>query len=280
MTLGKVRITAFVSISAGLGYILAAGGTEFEMILPIIGIFILSSGSAALNQYQEYKYDKLMERTNKRPIPLDVISPKYGLLISFSAIIMGEAILLLSANTEAFLLGLLAVIWYNAIYTPLKRVSSLAVVPGALIGAIPPAIGWVAAGGDIMNPQVWALGLFFFIWQIPHFWLLLMIYDKDYEKAGFPTLTQIFSHVQLTRITYVWIIALVASCMLIPLFGLSQNILTDIFLFAAGFWLIWRTKNLLKQYQNKKTIRFAFMNVNFYVLAVAFLLSIDKMINL
>jgi protoheme IX farnesyltransferase len=159
----------------------------------------------------------------------------------------------------------------------LKKKTSLAVVPGALIGAIPPAIGWAAGGGELMNPQVWVLCLFFFIWQIPHFWLLLLIYEDDYRRAGFPALTDIFSRETMTRITYAWIAALVASCMLIPLFGLSDNSVSNIILFLAGCLLMWRTKNLLKLYNHKNIIRFAFMNVNLYVLAVAVVLTAQKL---
>lgn len=276
--LGKVRITVFVAISSALGFILANGNPNFEMLWMIIGIFILSSGSSALNQYQEHKFDKLMVRTMNRPIPSGIILPKTGMLLSVAMIIAGEAILLVSGGFMAFFLGIFAIVWYNAIYTPLKRLSALAVVPGALIGAIPPVIGWVSGGGSLENPQIWAMALFFFIWQIPHFWLLLLIYDGDYKKGGFPTLTNILSHKQLTRITYVWIVALAASCMLIPLFGLSNNHITDVLLVIAGFWLVYRTRTLIKQYENKTQVRFAFMNINFYVLAVAALLTIDKLI--
>ena len=280
LVLGKVRITAFVSISAALGYLLANGTADWSMLLPVLGVFILSGGSSALNQYQEHIYDGMMHRTMFRPIPTGSITPAAGLLISIILILCGEFMLLAFGSMEAFMLGWFAVLWYNGLYTPLKRFTALAVVPGALIGAIPPAIGWVSGGGSLLNPQIWVLGLFFFIWQIPHFWLLVLIYDKDYERAGYPTLTQIFTHKQLTRVTFVWIVALAVSCMLIPLFGLSNSLITDVLLVVAGFWLIIRTSSLLNQYQNKNQIRFAFMNINFYVLAVALLLSADKLFKL
>lgn len=280
LELGKVRITAFVALTTGLGYILANGTADLFMIIPIVGVFILSAGSSALNQVQEHRFDGIMDRTKNRPIPKGRITFRQGWSISVLMILTGLLILALGVNISAFLFGVLALFWYNILYTPLKRVSALAVVPGAVIGAIPPIIGWVSGNGDILNPQIWALALFFFIWQIPHFWLLVLIFDKDYQKAGYPTLTQLFSDIQLRRVTYTWIVALVASCMLIPLFGLSQNLITDILLFIAGCWLIWRTKNLLSHLDNRnKIIRFAFLNINFYVLAVAFLLTVEKILN-
>lgn len=277
LALGKVRITSFVALTTGLGYILANGSADLFILIPIIGVFILSAGSSALNQVQEHRYDAIMDRTKNRPIPKGIISFRQGVAVSILMIVTGLLILALGVNINAFLFGILALFWYNLFYTPLKRVSALAVVPGAVIGAIPPIIGWVSGNGEILNPQIWALALFFFIWQIPHFWLLVLIFDKDYQKAGYPTLTQKFSGIQLSRVTYTWIVALVASCMLIPLFGLSQNIITDILLFIAGCWLIWRTKNLLNHLDNRnKNIRFAFLNINVYVLAVAFLLTVEK----
>ncbi|MDQ1265068.1 MAG: heme o synthase [Bacteroidota bacterium] len=185
----------------------------------------------------------------------------------------------MTGNYLVIFLGAFAIFWYNIVYTPLKMKSALAIIPGALVGSIPPFIGWTAGGGDIMNPPVWALALFFFIWQIPHFWLLLMVYEDDYKKAGFPVLTEIFSIQQLKRITFIWIAALAATCMMFPLFHIgSNNLLTDILLFAAGIWLIWRTKSLISYYFKTKPIRLVFVDINMYVLAVAMLLFIDKLI--
>jgi protoheme IX farnesyltransferase len=275
--LGKIRITSFVAVSTALGYVLASGNLDVELILPIIGVFLLASGSSAFNQFQEYVPDSLMKRTMNRPIPSSKLKPIQGFIIALIMSLTGAVLLLISGNLLLLFMGIFTLIWYNLVYTPLKKKSSLAVVPGALIGAIPPAIGWVAGGGELTNPQVWVLSLFFFIWQIPHFWLLLLIYEDDYRRAGFPALTDLFSRETMTRITYAWIAALVSSCMLIPLFGLSDNIVSNIVLFIAGCLLLWRTKNLLKLYNQKNIIRFAFMNVNLYVLAVAVVLSAEKL---
>ncbi|MCX7735145.1 MAG: protoheme IX farnesyltransferase [Candidatus Kapabacteria bacterium] len=281
---GKVRITAFVAISSALGYILPYGQVDLGLLFNMIGVFVLSFGSAALNQWQEVYPDSLMNRTKKRPLPTNLISRKSGLLISLLTISLGLLILILNFGLIPFLLGVLAIIWYNFIYTPMKMKTALAVFPGALIGAIPPAIGWTASGGLLTEPQLWALALFFFIWQIPHFWLLLMVYDDDYRRGGFPTLTNIFSKSQLVRITYVWIIGLVASCFLIPLFGGTKSLLTISLLIIAGIWLIIRTKSLLNLKFTSSTIiepkvfKMAFLRLNFFVLIVMMLLTVDKLI--
>lgn len=277
--LGKVKITFFVAFSSALGYILSGGNINFNFIFAVLGVFILSTGASAFNQWQEYKQDSLMNRTKSRPIPKKSITPKTGFIIALALSLAGLGILSFTGNYYCFLLGLFAIFWYNLVYTPLKMKTSFAIIPGALVGSIPPVIGWIAGGGSLFDPQNLVLALFFFIWQMPHFWLLLMVYENEYKQAGFPVLTQIFNITQLRRLTYIWIVGLVVSCMLIPLFNTgSNNLLTGILLFTAGLILLWRTKNLLSIFYQNKSLKFAFIDINVYVLAVAILLSVDKLI--
>lgn len=279
MELGKVRITAFVAFSTSIGYIMAAGKIDSGLILPTLGIFLLAMASSSLNHFQESDIDGLMNRTKDRPIPSGRIKGINVLYVTFMLFILGSSILILSSNATALLLGWLAFVWYNLIYTPLKRKYAFAVFPGSVIGALPPMIGWVAAGGNPLASQILALALFFFIWQVPHFWLLILLYGKDYEDAGLPTLTQIFSNSQLSRITFVWIIGLSTSCFLIPLFGVSHSIITSIMLLSLGVWLIYSSSRILFTYFNSKaSYKRAFMQINFYVLGVVFTLSIDKLL--
>lgn len=154
----------------------------------------------------------------------------------------------------------------------------MAVVPGSVIGAIPPAIGWVAAGGSVMAPQVLALAMFFFIWQIPHFWLLLLIYGKDYAKAGFPTLTEKYNTAQITRMTFVWIAALSTSCLLIPFFGVSHSVVTTVLLLLLGAGLVLYSKKILNTLSGIKLYRKAFLYINLYVLAAISILTIDALL--
>ena len=175
-------------------------------------------------------------------------------------------------------LGWIAVLWYNAFYTPLKKKYAMAVVPGALIGAIPPMIGWVASGGSLLDFRIILIAFCFFIWQIPHFWLLVLIYNKDYEKAGFPTLTKIYTSLQISRITFVWIAALAVSCVAIPIMNNSTNPYTVALLMLLGVWLVWSSKDILSTYFEKIIFRKAFIRINIYVLIVLILISLDKLI--
>jgi protoheme IX farnesyltransferase len=275
--LGKFKITFFVAISSSVGYILYKESIDILMILPVLGIFLLASGSSGFNHLQERKYDLLMDRTKGRPIPSGEITETYAYSFAILFSLIGMSLLYFYGNLISAILGLTALIWYNLVYTPLKMKSALAVVPGSVIGALPPVIGWTSAGGEVTDPKILSFALFFFIWQIPHFWLLLLMYNKDYEKAGFPTLTKIFNNVQLSRITYVWISGLVASCLLLPLFGVVNNYIAILGLFISGIWLLWKSKSILSEYFERIAIRNAFMNINLFVLAVVFIISIEKL---
>jgi len=163
-------------------------------------------GSSALNEVQEHRYDALMPRTANRPIPRGDLSPALGALIAAVLALAGFLVLLLAHNLASALLGALALAWYNGFYTPLKRISAFAVVPGSLIGALPPAIGWTAAGGSAADPSVLALAFVFFIWQVPHFWLLVGLHAEGYEGAGYPTLVGLLGRPRLSRLTFTWLI--------------------------------------------------------------------------
>ena len=278
MELGKVRITFFVAISTSVGYLFNAKNIDLTMLFSAVGVFLLACGSSAINHYQERKTDALMERTKARPIPSGRITELYAVVVSLVLVILGLGIIYFSSNLTAVILGLVSLIWYNMIYTPLKKKYALAVVPGSVIGALPPMIGWVASGGYLFDPEVIALAFFFFIWQIPHFWLLLLIHGKDYEKAGFPTLTKIFSDTQLGRITFIWIASLSTSCFLIPFFNLSSSLYAVIIMLILGAWLLVKTRGILSDYLDKIIFRNAFMAINLYVLAIVFVISVDKLL--
>jgi protoheme IX farnesyltransferase len=245
--------------------------------MPTLGVFFLACGSSTFNNYQERATDALMTRTKSRPIPSGKLSAGEAVFFGSLLLLAGSAILFVSANLISMLLGWLAVFWYNIIYTPMKKKFALAVVPGSLIGALPPVIGWTAAGGELLDPAVLALAAFFFIWQIPHFWLLLMIHGKDYSQAGFPTLTDLFTTPQLSRITFIWIVALSISCLMLPFFNVTSSKVITIFLLLLGSWLVIKTSRILSDTVGKIGFRKAFIDINLYVLIVIVSLSIDKL---
>ena len=278
LELSKFRITSFVSLTTGFGFIAAAGVLSFSLIPVLIGVLLIACGSASLNHFQERKTDALMERTKFRPIPSGRINTINTLIFSSILIISGSIVLYLSGGIIASLIALSNLIWYNVVYTMLKRKSAFAIIPGSLVGAIPPAVGWVSGGGLLTDPQLFIICFFFFIWQIPHFWLLLLVFDEDYQKAGFPTLTQIFDKNQLIRITFMWIIATGVTAILIPLFGLVKQDLINVALFISGVWLTWNAFKLLSKTDNNLIFTFAFRSINLFVLTVVTLVSLDKLV--
>jgi len=278
LELSKFRITSFSTLTTIVGYILFKHRIDWQILIPTIGVLFLACGSAVLNQYQERDLDAQMARTKSRPIPSGRVSANLALLIALLFVLIGAIILLVGANLVAFGLGLLAVFWYNGVYTLLKQKTAFAVVPGALIGSIPPAIGWVAGGGNVFDSQILIFSFFFFIWQVPHFWLLLLIYGKDYEQAGFPSLSAIFSREQLQRITFIWIFATAITCLIIPLFGLVQYEVLNFILIGSAVWMVWTASKLLGVMGKKQSFGQVFRGINIYALIVIVLLTVDKLI--
>jgi protoheme IX farnesyltransferase len=278
LSLGKIRISLLVTFSTATGYLLAAQEVTLQMLVPAAAVFLLACGSCALNQFQERKIDAFMERTRNRPLPSGKLSPSSALFISLGLISAGSFTLLHGASLLAGILGLFAIFWYNGIYTYLKRKTAFAAIPGALIGAIPPALGWVSGGGSLLDPRIWAVVLFFFMWQVPHFWLLLLNFGEDYEKAGLPSLTRIFTPAQLSRMTFMWISATAVACMVTQLFGIAESLAIRGGLFIAAFWLVWKGSKLLKVHSQKFPFHFTFNTINSYALLVMFLLALDHLL--
>ncbi len=273
----KIRIAELVALSTATGFVLARGGVDWRIVPAVVGIFFMAAGSGALNQIQERHLDARMERTRHRPLPSGKLLPHHALAIALTLLTMGGVILFVFFGWLAAALGVLNALWYNGVYTPLKRITPFAVIPGALIGAVPPAIGWIAAGGAWWDKRLWALAFFFFIWQIPHFWLLLLNFGEDYERAGFPSLFRQFTKHQVARITFMWILATVFTTVFFPLYGFGARQLTYFILFIAALWLVWNSRQLLREALSPKIFWKAFMWINVYMIFVMAVLVVDRL---
>jgi len=272
----KFKITVLVSLTTGLGYILAANTLSFSLFYPVIGIFLLACSASALNHYQEKDTDALMHRTANRPIPSGRIQPVYVLYISVAIFLFGTLVLLLGTNLLTLSIGYLTFIWYNGVYTPLKKITAWAIIPGSLVGALPPIAGWSAAGGSLLDARILLVALYFFIWQIPHFWLLLMLYSNDYRRGGFPTLNTVFSDSQMKLVTFVWLVCTVFTAMLMPLFGIVSSTLSTVILLLLSFWMFYNALKFFRSESENKQIARSFVQINFYTLLLITLLSADK----
>lgn len=274
LDLTKVRITVAVTLSVAAGHLLFTRAFTWGLLLPVAGVFLLACGCAALNQVQDARVDRLMLRTARRPIPAGRIGADWALFIA--VLFMGAAFSVLSfieAHTLTILgLAALAVLWYNGVYALLKRFTAFAVVPGALVGALPPLIGWSAAGGLLFDRAILDVAFFFFIWQIPHFWLLLLLHGADYERAGLPSLTRVLSRAQVGRITCMWIVALALTGPLLAVTG-KVHLPWNVGILAASAWLFFKAFPFLRESFTASACLPAFVRVNAYALLVALFLS-------
>ncbi len=211
VVLFKLPVLIPVSFTSFTAYFMFAPYPGPGLFLSTLGVFLLGATASALNQIQEKEIDYSMERTRNRPIPSGKMSLSFAWSILTVTLICGSFLLWAYGSLTAMLLGLFSILWYNGVYTYLKRVTAFAVVPGSLTGAIPPVIGWTAAGGHLLDKTSILLAFIFFIGQVPHFWLLILKYGKEYKKAGLPVLSDVFSRIQISRLSFSWVAVTLAS---------------------------------------------------------------------
>ena len=276
----KIRITILVALTTSLGYILALTDLSAFSLYPVIGIFLLACGAAAMNHYQERGTDILMDRTKGRPIPSGNVSASFVITVAIVFLLAGSAVLFFKSSLLTLYIGLFTFLWYNVIYTPLKKVMALAIIPGSLVGALPPMAGWAAAGGSLTDDKILLIGAYFFVWQIPHFWLLLLVYGKDYDKGGFPTLTNMLSQRQLIKITFTWILLTIAVALSINFFGILNYYISNAMLMILCLWMFVRSVKFLDMTEDKKSFKGMFISINIFTLLIITILSVDKLVKL
>ena len=272
----KFPISIMSTVSAATGYLAFTHALTWRLVPTSGAILLLAGAACALNQAQEYQRDAMMDRTRLRPIPSGKISPVGAVAWSAILALVGLGALYFLGGIVAAGLGVLAVLWYNGIYTYLKRVSSLAPVIGSVIGAIPPAIGWVCAGG-VLNGPILSLSFFLLMWQVPHFWLLALRMSGDYQQANFPTFVRALGAGSLSRVTFMWTAATAASALLLPIFGLSSSPFLGLGLAAAGAWLIFVAWRALRA-PDKQGFRQAFQAINYYAVMVMGAVILDAVL--
>ena len=182
--LTKVRLTIFVAFSAVFGFSMAAGPLASWTQLLIVGLagFMITGGANALNQLFEKELDAKMKRTQTRPLPEARLHPTETLVFALLMGGLGVAMLGYFFNLPSALLGIIGLLSYAFVYTPMKQMSPFAVFVGAIPGALPPLIGWVAFTGAISTVG-WLLFAFQFFWQFPHFWAIAWLLDEDYQGS-------------------------------------------------------------------------------------------------
>jgi protoheme IX farnesyltransferase len=227
LTLAKVRLNALVVATTAGGFYMAGPepGSAGLLLLTAFGTALVASGASAINQVYEYRTDKLMERTRRRPVADGRMSRLEGMLVGVAFSAAGLAMLWVGASRMAALVALATMLSYVLVYTPSKRLTSLSTVIGAVPGALPPLIGWAAVRHSVSGPEPWSLFLIMFFWQLPHFLAIAWMYREDYARAGMPMLTVIDPHGGFTgRQAVLWAAALVPFSLLPLLFGMAGAI--------------------------------------------------------
>ena len=251
--LTKFRLTLSVVFSSFISYYLGASEVNLTQLFYLIagGILIVSS-SNIFNQIIERDLDKLMKRTQNRPLPKKEITPKLALFLAILSALIGLIFMYL-INLKVAILAALSIFLYTAVYTPMKLISPLSVFVGAIPGAFPFMIGWVAATNDI-GIEALTLFLMQFFWQFPHFWSIGWSQNSDYEKAGFKMLpTGRKDKSTSAQILFYSIWAVLIS--IIPFFGITGELKLSLVgvlaVFALGALLIYKSYILFLDGKNE-----------------------------
>jgi protoheme IX farnesyltransferase len=278
--LAKIKITIFVAFTSALGFILAADSLSTSMILPVSGIFLLACSSAVINQIQEWQYDAVMKRTMNRPIPTNKITLTNAWVIAVSLFVIAVSMLIFASNILTIAVSLLTMVWYNLIYTPLKRKTGVAIIPGSFVGALPPLAGWLAAGGSLFDTQIWILFSLFFLWQIPHFWLLLILFKDDYKAASFPVFTDSVSVSTLEKLIIATTLLTSGIAIFYAFTGAMNYFPSQLVIVAFSVFLAINSFSINGNHGNRKRVVASFLAINFFTLIFITILILDKLLKI
>lgn len=236
--LTKPRIVLMVLITAFVGYYAGSGRVPnyLQLLQMLIGTALAAAGTLTLNQFIERDVDGKMERTRRRPLPDGRVLPQDALWFGILLTLLGLAYLAAAVNLISAAVAAAITLSYLLIYTPMKRMSSLCVPVGAVPGALPPVIGWVAARGEL-SVDAWVLFAIMFLWQIPHTLAIAYLYQADFARAGIQFLPVIEPDGQSTnRQILIHCAALLVVSLLPTLIGLAgASYFVVAFVLGAGF---------------------------------------------
>lgn len=271
----KFRLSFLVAFSCGFGYLLGNQGRidwiHFSWL--VFGGFLISGTSIVINQIIEKDLDKLMKRTQNRPLPTGRLSVneavQYALLIGA----LGFGILIWQTNILTVSLSFLSMVLYSFVYTPLKRVGPIAVFVGAIPGALPPLLGWVAATGSISHEALIIFGIQF-IWQFPHFWAIAWVADEDYKRAGFKLLPGGGKQDLNTAINIMIYTLFLLPLGLLPTYFGLVGITSGVVATVCGALFLSQTFSLMKDYSRKSALKIMFGSFIYLpIVQIAYLLD-------
>jgi protoheme IX farnesyltransferase len=272
--LTKMRLATLVVFSAAMAFMTAPGEVDFvKMGWLVLGGFLVTGSANGFNQVMERELDKLMDRTKSRPLPSIRMGVNEALLVCIITGVVGVFILWYYTNLASAILGLLAILLYTLVYTPMKRKSPIAVFIGAIPGAIPPLLGWIAATGNF-NTAALLLFAIQFLWQFPHFWAIAWVMDDDYKKAGFNLLPTGKRDKGSAMQTVLYTISLVPVAVMPWVFGVS-GWLSLILMLAVTFYFLFQAIQLYKDCSIESARKLMYGSF-FYLPVVQIAMVIDK----
>ena len=274
LELSKSRIVLMVLITTAAGYLFAAPHVSALLLMhTLVGTALVAAGTNALNQYVERELDGRMHRTRTRPLPAGRITPRAALLFSSAVAVIGTVYLAIAVNWITAALGALTLTSYIFVYTPLKRISTICTLIGAVPGAIPPLMGWTAARGHIELGGVILFGILF-LWQLPHFMAISWMYRDDYARGGFAMLSvRDTDGVAVARQAVVYTLLLIAVS-LAPAFLGMTGVVYLIGAAACGAALLLTAVRFASD-RGGRNARTLFMTSNLYLLTVMLLLVVN-----
>ena len=254
----KFRLSLLVALSSVFGFFISTSKVDInEVFILLVGGYLISSSSVINNQILEKDLDKMMNRTNKRPIPTGRISIYKSVIMSIFSMIIGLFLIFFYLNIYAALLSFISLILYSFVYTPMKKFGPIAVFIGAIPGALPPLIGWVASTGQITLEAIIIFSIQF-IWQFPHFWAIAWMYDDDYKKVGFKLLPNNGEKNLKTAVNImIYTLFLIPLGLLPTIFGITGIISGTVAVFLAIIFLA-QTFKLINDYSRESAVKVMF----------------------
>lgn len=254
----KFRLSLLVALSSVFGFFISSSNVDInDVFILLVGGYLISSSSVINNQILEKDLDKMMNRTNKRPIPTGRISIYKSVVMSIFSMIIGLFLISFYLNIYSALLSFISLILYSFVYTPMKKIGPIAVFIGAIPGALPPLIGWVASTGQVTLEAIIIFSIQF-IWQFPHFWAIAWMYDDDYKKVGFKLLPNNGEKNLKTAVNImIYTLFLIPLGLLPTIFGITGIISGAVAVFLAIIFLA-QTFKLINDYSRESAVKVMF----------------------
>lgn len=278
LALGKTRLSVLVALTAGVAFVLASpAAVDWPRLLwTVLGTALAAVGANALNQWREEERDARMARTCRRPLPAGRLARPAAAAFGLTVGLAGPLVLAAATNAVAAVLALATLVLYVTVYTPLKAHSPLNTLVGAVVGALPPLVGWVAAAGTLAA-GAWVLGGILFLWQIPHFLALVWLHRDDYARAEFRMLAGADPAGHFTGcVVVLYTLALVPLSMSLTLAGVTGRLYAGGAL-VAGAGLVLASIGLERQ-RTRAAARRLFIASVVYLPVLLGLMLVDRVV--